>query len=291
MKNKLEILCCYACRSDTATTRPIIEKFSKLDWVDCWEISLTPADVIASYKSVSSFLQEHHIDLLYASGDRSEMFGAVMAAFYHHVPVAIYGSGITNTIATYDDINRHAMCLYADICLVEDFKSYSIVRRLHDTIGKTGVVIETVGNLYLEGLDDVDESLVPDEPYDLVLVNPETLGDITVRSTTYYNKQIDIGCNPDGLAPENITGNIQIAYYKNLPRSQFLGLLKNCTKFITNSSSAYYEAPAFLKPEQIMMIGKRNKGRSTPTEWKQEYKTSDRIIDIIEKYWVNKQNE
>jgi len=49
----------------------------------------------------------------------------------------------------------------------------------------------------------------------------------------------------------------------SLPRPQFLGLLKNCKRFMTNSSCEYYEAPLFLKPEQIIHIGERNKERGS----------------------------
>ena len=86
---------------------------------------------------------------------------------------------------------------------------------------------------------------------------------------------IQIGCNPD-LRVGKWGGVDQ--YYDNLPRPQFLGLLKNCRRFITNSSAAIYEAPHFLKPEQIIMVGDRNRNRP-----KGPFKTgaSDRIVEIL----------
>ena len=77
--------------------------------------------------------------------------------------------------------------------------------------------------------------------------------------------------------------------FLNVPRPQFLGLLKNCKRFITNSSAAYYEAPAFLLPEQIIIVGDRNKERSsnfyglTPLI----EGASNRIIDELERWWKN----
>ena len=56
--------------------------------------------------------------------------------------------------------------------------------------------------------------------------------------------------------------NNDIRYMENMERSKFLGLLKNCNFFFTNSSAAYYEAPYFLEEKQIVHIGQRNKERS-----------------------------
>ena len=78
-----------------------------------------------------------------------------------------------------------------------------------------------------------------------------------------------------------------IEFYENLPRKIFLGLLKNCSRFITNSSCAYYEAPAFLKPEQIIIVGKRNKRRSSSFSSMGKGGSSDKIIKILEKYFKN----
>jgi UDP-N-acetylglucosamine 2-epimerase len=88
---------------------------------------------------------------------------------------------------------------------------------------------------------------------------------------------VQIGGNPDGTTIQ-LPG---VQYYDNLPRPQFLGLLKNCQRFITNSSCAIYEAPHFLKPEQIIMVGDRNKNRP-----RGPFQTgaSDRIVSILKEY-------
>jgi len=56
--------------------------------------------------------------------------------------------------------------------------------------------------------------------------------------------------------------------------------LKNCRRFITNSSCSYYEAPFFLKPKQIIKIGIRNKNRSD--SYKNVLK-KDILVDVIKK--------
>jgi len=125
--------------------------------------------------------------------------------------------------------------------------------------------------------------------YDLILYNTPTTTDY--RPEVYAmeeiiaregNYRILIGGNPDGEA-ETETKLIEMMnqFYPSLPRAQFLGLLKNCKRFITNSSSAIYEAPYFLKPEQIIMIGQRNRNRPKVDC---QPGGSDRIVKAIQEY-------
>lgn len=303
MSDKAHVLMSQSCRSDKALIDPLAEALKKEEWCILYQLELFSGDYLKSYKRCEDHLKNISFDLVIIIGDRIEQMALCQCAFFHNnIPIIHYGSGITNTIAMFDDINRHSISLMADICLCEDLDSKRKTLFLWQDIGKIPKNIDTsqntfekynihrVGNLYLDTIDDIDESLVPDEPYDLQLVNPETLGDMDVTYSYYKYKKIIIGCNPDKRASENITGEIVLNYYKNLPRSQFLGLLKNCQYFITNSSSAYYEAPHFLKPEQIIQVGERNKNRSTPREWNQEYKSSDKIVKILRKWWEDKQD-
>jgi hypothetical protein len=135
--------------------------------------------------------------------------------------------------------------------------------------------VHVVGISHLDDLE-VDESKVPVEPYNLLLFNRESLQATDWAALVTKGKCIQIGGNPDGVIP-----NMADAFYPNLPRPQFLGLLKNCQRFITNSSAAIYEAPYFLKPEQIIMVGDRNKNRP-----RGPFQTgaSDRIVEILKEY-------
>ena len=68
------------------------------------------------------------------------------------------------------------------------------------------------------------------------------------------------------LRPNTDRGYEYILKYANSPsqsRPRFLSLIKNCRKFITNSSCAYYEAPFLIKPKQIIQIGLRNAERES----------------------------
>lgn len=304
--NKIRILISHPCRSDQALIEPLIQVLQKEEWCELHRIQLVFGDYLESYKNCQYYFENfQEIDLVIIIGDRVEQLALCQCAFFHRLPICHYGSGITNTIATFDDIDRHVISLYADVCLCEDQNSAKLTKLLKEVIRKitddSGYYLKdlekhdiyVVGNLYWESLSEIDESLVPSEPYDLVLFNPETLNN-------NYRPRIDvstpriiviIGSNPDFSVKWTLMGEGDI-YYKSVPRSQFLGLLKRCQRFITNSSSAYYEAmPLGLKREQIVLIGERNKNRSTPMEWSgQDYKSSERIVEIIRKWWKN-QNE
>jgi len=303
----------------------MIDRLEKEDFFDVYTYNLVPGIFGNNYQFVedlikNQFKPECKRDCILIMGDRIEMFATAVAAFHNNIPIIHYGSGITNTLATFDDYNRHCISLYADVCLCENEQSAEKVLKLKNEIKEVWIppshlethgVLERcymnnifiVGNLYLESLNEINESLVPSEPYDLVLINPETLDkESELTPINIERKMILIGPNPDEGSTSLIDfrfprGNLKTfsggafqEIYENLPRPQFLGLLKNCTRFITNSSSAYYEAPHFLKPEQIIQVGERNKNRSTPRTWNQDYKTSEKIVQIIKKWW-NEKNE
>lgn len=297
---QLRLFIPVSCRSDDPLTKTMIDAFEKEKWCDVITYSLVPACLGNNIQYVTNFLtnqvlDEFYPDLALICGDRIEMLACALAIFHvgmwnkSKVAIAHYGSGITNTIATFDDINRHSIALMAEICLCEGVESAMRVSELWGIIGKKiprgEMRIDIVGNLYLDTIDDIDESLVPSEPYDLILINKKTIGEPEYFGLEFMKErlQVYIGSNPDGMAIHE-----SLITYESVPRPQFLGLLKHCQRFITNSSSAFYEAPFFLKPEQIIQVGERNKNRSTPREWNQDYKTSEKIVQIIKKWWEDK---
>lgn len=294
-------------RSNEALVQPIIKRLLEQEWCNIVVIEIEAGNFIESYKKVRENILKGSFDLVYIVGDRLEMFGASLAAYHNNVPIAHYGGGIIEGFSTFDEIHRHSISMMADIELCESEHAAGNVSQLWYLMNKFDPIecslarnnieqyehfnIHIVGNLYLEGLEDVDESLVPNKKYDLILCNPIThniMENVKGFGPLIYDNEkigVIIGPNPDeGFLEICYSGN-NIIKYDNLPRPQFLGLLKNCQRYITNSSSAYYEAPYFLKPDQIIMIGERNKNRSTPKVWDQDYKTSDKICEILKQWW------
>jgi len=305
----MKVLIPVGCRSDEGLSAPIIRRMREDPFFEVivLDLGLFVSHFNSAYYNSEMVIKEIKPDLLIATGDRVEMTAAACAAFHNGIPIAHLYAGVTNNITTLDDINRHCITLWSELAFCEDYTSASNVWHLWKNIKKFtyeqidkictkvfmswGVNLENeeleqfnIYNIGITHLDDleVDESLVPDEPYDLVLINPTTsINEIPSYITD--KKTIVIGSNPD--IPFN-KGFRDKADYDNLPRPQFLGLLKNCSRFITNSSSAYYEAPYFLKPEQIVLIGERNKNRSTFTNL--EVGASDKIVKIVKAWEIRK---
>jgi acetyltransferase-like isoleucine patch superfamily enzyme len=123
------------------------------------------------------------------------------------------------------------------------------------------------------------------KPYDIVLYNPPTtlsslsiaeeVADICLMLKHYY-----VWLPPNGDWCSEIP--MKHVNQENWERPQFLGILKHCRRFITNSSCADYEAPFVgLKPHQIIRIGERNKNRESQVSDMTIPNASDNIIKIL----------
>lgn len=280
----MKIIVAHGCRSDTALITPIVNRLKKDPMIDCEILNLVPANYSKSFELASNL----DCDLIIVPGDRIEIAACATSAFLQNIPICqIYG-GVTNyPLSTFDDILRHQISLMSDIVFVENLSAMVILYRLFNFIGKNIDDIINVGNIYMCEYE-TDNELILDEPYDLILYNSykgdnweKNIGKIKVLVEKSKHVVI-IGGNPDKKIETNIGGT----YYDNVSRSCFLGLLQNCERFITNSSSAYYEAPTFLKPEQIILIGDRNKARSSINLLKGD---PDLVIETIKAWWRDRQ--
>jgi UDP-N-acetylglucosamine 2-epimerase len=278
----MRVLIPIGCRSDAGLVAPIIRRLKQDPAFEVMQYDLKPMDFIESYRITVDKINEFHPSIFFANADRVEMCGATAAAFHNKVKIAHYQGGVINDPkTTFDDTDRDVISLWADIHFVETLQAgYNVAELKREYISSMplnpvrelkGAHIHVVGITHLDDLE-VDESKVPEEPYDLVLLNYAPF-DKWSYSIKKERLSIQIGGNPDGKM--SIKGDIN---YPNLPRPQFLGLLKNCTTFITNSSCAITEAPYFLKPEQIVMVGDRNRNRPA-VECKPG--GSDRIVNIL----------
>jgi UDP-N-acetylglucosamine 2-epimerase len=295
------ILCPVGCRSDRGLVEPIIRRLRQDPAFEVLQYDLKPMDFIESYRITVDKINEFHPSLFFSNADRVEMTGATAAAFHNKIKIAHYQAGVINDpITTFDDVDRHVITLWSDIQFCENQAAANTIwmedegydgwyeRGLFAGIKEPNIHI--VGITHLDDLE-VDESKVPVKPvdilnkkypvmkipYDLILINNEPLNDVAF-SFEKKRHTIQIGGNPDGTVWR---AYLDGGYYPNLPRPQFLGLLKNCQRFITNSSCAITEAPYFLKPEQIVMVGDRNRNRP-PVECKPG--GSDKIVAILKEY-------
>lgn len=288
------------CRSDAGLSAPIIKRLGC--FAHTFELKTNFQD---AYYDTETFLRYITPDIAIIVGDRVEMCGSSACLFHHHIPIAHVYAGVSNNIATVDDVNRHNITLWSDIQLCESSKAAQSVTQILSSIGKTPNV-HVVGITHLDDVE-ISEAWVPkNTPYDLVLYNPIT-GYSKLKNIKIMDDDLNeiyklinkrylvyfIGPNPDvgsnhvigciNKMQNKIQGNTK--FIQNMQRAEFLGLLKSCYQFITNSSAAIYEAPHFLKTEQIIHIGDRNRDRD-----KGPFTTgaSSKIVQVILKWYTDK---
>lgn len=296
----MKVLIPVGCRSDEGLSSPVVKRLSEKH-IPTTVLHLEPGRYCQSYcMTEAHIIGDSRPNIALIFGDRIEMTAAAAACFNNNVPIAHVYAGVNNNIATLDDINRHIITAWSDIQLCESKKAAETVYDLLLTIGKDTTNIHIVGITHLDDLE-VSEAIVPDVPYDLVLFNPVTYGKdlkqtirdgmITIHQFTGRH-MVFLTPNPDagrehildfltamkGTA-KSINGDYTIRPV--LDRPEFMGLLKNCQRFITNSSAAIYEAPHFLKPRQIIQIGERNRNRDRGPF---ETGASDRIVEVLKKW-------
>jgi len=298
------------CRSDEGLSAPIIKRLQNNPafHVDILDLSQVAGDVIQSiiHTELNTKYLNPKPDLALIVGDRAEMYGAAISFFNHDINIAHIYAGAISGESTQDQFYRASITLFSDIQFCESVTAVFRVRELKKSAGLKS-------HEFLTGathLDDVvvDLSLIPSKDYDLILYNPITLGN---NPPAQIIEEIDhiaelvkdsgrlicwIGPNPDiynvlvkdkidqliSAGARSQTGLYERSYYSdNVPRPQFLGLLKHCSRFIGNSSAQFYEAPYFLKPEQIINIGTRNADRETVTL----YEASDKIVKHLEELY------
>lgn len=303
---KVRILVLIGSRSDEGLSKPIIKRLQEDDFFDVHSIQLSDYD--NSFHYTDSMLA-NAFDLIICTGDRMEMFAGAIAAFLRNIPIIhIYAGIINKGWPTKDEVYRHCISLMSELQFCESYEAENILFHFFNPLGKVSNA-HVVGITHLDDLE-INEKLVPKEPYNLILYNPIKDKDIMIFEIENVKASagiglydnIVIGPNPDpwfmkDIEPESAEYckmylkikkeyNSKTTFYKNLERPTFLGLLKNCKMFITNSSSALYEAPYFLREDQIINIGIRNTKR-TPIDITKTG-ASSKIVKIIKEWWLER---
>lgn len=204
-------------------------------------------------------------DIILACADREETYMFVMERFKENKRIIHLWAGEQACWSTFDDVYRSSMTLMSEMQLCTNETAKKRVEMLCLAVNKKPNAY-VVGNVYLDGMY-IDEENIPDKEYDLVLYNPPSRlkKEDVLKELKEVLKLIE-GKNYRWIEPNMDKHSDLIMQYvttSNLPRPQFLGLLKNCKRFITNSSCQYSEAPFLIKKEQIISVGVRNKERES----------------------------
>ncbi len=297
-----------SCSSEEHLIRPVIDELVKLG-IDPWIISIPQNNITGSYDKVHSILNDSSVNpkirFILSVADRPEQMGGVLAAFHNRIPIGHLYVGDHNTVATFDDIHRHAMTMYSQIQFCSNNESTSNVRKMMRAAGLRSNAY-TVGATHFDGidLDKIKNKYrnyklnFPNEKggFVLVSINSETYGDderlkAEVLDKSMYYKDchfVQIRGNGDDHVDNTIftrlNGSVGVIYLDRCQHDLYLYLMMNCLAFITNSSAGIYEAPHLLRKDQIIMVGLRNKGRTPVPEEAHDGKASYRIANLIQKF-------
>lgn len=225
-------------------------------------------------------------DYFLLSGDRSEMFDfAVRCLRDNKKVIHLWAGECDSNWPIHDECYRAFITLSSRIQLCTNNHAAHRVTQLCSATEKKSV-IHIVGNLMLDNLE-TDESSLPDSPYTLILYNPLVDRETTKVEIDQIKKIIKNDTNSYIWLPPNGDVNSDLidkmTTEEGKPRPEFLGLLKHCNKFITNSSCAYYEAPFLMDTKDIISIGDRNINRESKISNMTIPNASDNIIRILEK--------
>ncbi|MFH0869429.1 MAG: UDP-N-acetylglucosamine 2-epimerase [archaeon] len=219
-------------------------------------------------------------DLVLLLGDRAEMLAGAIVGQYMGLPVAqIHGGEVTSTV---DEAVRHAITKLSHIHLAATKESA-------DRIIKMGENPKDVFVVGAPGLDEINDSSIKDisradlekslgirfaERFAIVLQHPvsgeiadakkqmkdvieATIGEGLQAVVIYPNA--DAGGRAMIQTIEEYRKHPSVRIFKNVPREEFLGLMKHATVMVGNSSSGIIESSSFKLP--VVNVGSRQEGR------------------------------
>lgn len=263
----------------------------------------SPKDITKSmgqtFKVFADFWANHTFDIIFALGDRYEMFSAVAAGSLFNVNFAHLHAGET-TLGAVDNAYRHSISLFSNLLFVS---TDTYKQRAEQIVEKT-VKVHNVGALSVENLKHIDFLSVDEfkskfnidlnQPTILSTFHPETVS--FEKNETYIKEllssfadlkkhyQIIITLpNTDTMGQlirDEITqfgkqySNIKII--ESFGMFGYLSCMKHCSFLLGNTSSGFVEATFF--PKYVINLGDRQKGR---IETKNIITTPITKIDIL----------
>ncbi len=271
--------------------QPLIDRLEAHPVLDLDLFSMDPDKThVANYQQTQAHFRGNRPDIVIIPCDRAEALDAALGAFEWGIPIIHFHAGDLMT-ASKDVMYRHMISLMASIHLCNGPSAKKVVTDLLTATKRSTTLVYDVGSTASDSNADLDESLVPNTPYDLILYHPPTNDpELINRELDEIEELLDPGLPVCWLYPNGDPGSETIVKrinsfecmpwtLKDLPRPQFLGLVKNCRYFIGNSSSMVYEAPMWIAPENILHIGDRNRDRSFDGI---QPGATDQIVSILE---------
>jgi UDP-N-acetylglucosamine 2-epimerase len=289
---KARVCIATASRSERGLIEPLIPEFLKSGKFEV-ELLELPLSFKGAFECVEEYLRTHEKpSLAFCSFDRVEMLSACLAFFLNNIPIVHLYSGSSIGGNIHDEIVGMMIALCSHLHLCHDEMAADVLRQM----GIEDWRIKVVGSIAFDNVE-LDTGKVPNEPYDLVLINPDTISaektrnDIRKALSLIDKFAVIIYPNEDRFREiiieeienyRNWESHKPHVIYKTIERSQFLALIKHAQRFITNSSSEFFEAPYF--GTYCVHIGERNKNRKVGKIVPGAVK---KIIEILEKLEIN----
>ncbi len=236
---------------------------------------------------LTKLVQRIKPDIMFVQGDRAEMLAASIVGAYLTIPtVHTHGGDVTSTV---DEFARHAITKLSHL-------HFPATKNSAERIVKMGEEAERVFVVGAPGLDGILNGKLPSKkslakkykldfskPILLVLQHAVTMevnkAAQQIRETMEAIKGLELQAvviypNADAGGRKMIKVIEEyrkypfIKIYKNLPREDYLGLMKRAGVMVGNSSSGIIESQSFHLP--VINIGGRQKRRER----------ADNIIDV-----------
>lgn len=288
---KRKILLATADRAERGLLEPIVQRLKNHSEVDFLLFEFKPeepvSEVLEAFQVVLDTFKPH---IVAVPCDRREMVPLAWSAFSKNIVVAhiLHAGDIGSGVQ--DEAYRWAISRLSHIMFTNSWESaWNLIRA-----GEEEWRVYPVGSTILDDME-LDDSIVPKEPYDLFLLNPDTtseqqtLLDVAEALSKIDKLTIAIYPNEDvyrdliiEMLHKAMLCNEKIKVFEKLPRNQFLGLLKNCQRFIGNSSAQCYEAPYF--GVQTVKIGHRNRDRP---QTQINVGASEKIVRVLAQIPIN----
>ncbi len=237
-------------------------------------------------ESFAGFWQKHSYDIVFALGDRFEMFAAVTAGTPFNVKFAHLHAGET-TLGAIDNAYRHSISLMSKWLFVstEEYRkrAVEIVQRPEDVFNVGALSIDNLKKVKLLSVEEFNEKFGIDLsiPTILTTFHPETVNyeknkqyvhELIAALEELTNKyQVVItmpNADTEGLMirkelTEFGLKNNKVHLVESFGMKGYLSCMKHSKILIGNTSSAFVEAAFF--PKWVINLGNRQDGRiNTP---------------------------
>ena len=246
-------------------------------------------------------------DAILVLGDRVEPLAAAIAGAYMNIPLAHIHGG-DRTRGGLDESARHAITKFAHIHFPATKKSADRIVKM----GEDEWRVHVVGSPALDII--LSEPLLPPkeltekfgldlaQPLVLVVQHPVTtqVEEAPKQMRETLEAIVEIGCPTILIYPNSDAGGRRmievikrydkypfIKTYKNLPRREYLSLMKISSIMVGNSSSGIIDAPTFGLP--AVNIGIRQEGRERGKNVIDVSHDKQEIVNSIEKALKDKE--